>query len=208
MSVPDSSSDFSSLHVAVLAGGPGSERAVSLNSAKGVVGALTGRVKKVTLVDVSGPDFELPYDADLAFNVIHGTYGEDGELQAELQRRGIRYTGAREVSSRLAFDKIASKARFREAGVQTPGEWIMNVSEATVGKVTFPCVVKPPREGSSVGVHILQDESGWDAAVADAAKYGADLLVEEFISGKELTVGIVGDLALPVIHIQPRSGFY
>ena len=81
----DSAVDISQLHVAVLAGGPGSERAVSLNSAKGVVGALTGRVGKVTLVDVTGPDFVIPGGNDLAFNVIHGTYGEDGELQAELR---------------------------------------------------------------------------------------------------------------------------
>jgi D-alanine-D-alanine ligase len=157
---------------------------------------------------VTGPDFVLPEGTNLAFNVIHGTYGEDGELQAELQRRGVSYTGARELSSRLAFDKIASKERFRNAGVQTPGEWILPASAAPASAVTFPCVVKPPKEGSSVGVHILETPDGWDAAVADAAKFGPELLVEEFISGKELTVGIVGNLALPVIHIQPRSGFY
>lgn len=203
-----SAPDFASLHVAVLAGGPGSERAVSLNTAKGVVNALTGRVASVSLVDVTGPDFVLPAGTNLAFNAIHGTFGEDGDLQAELERRGIRYTGAREASSRLAFDKIASKARFRTAGVRTPVEWVLRADEASAESVTFPCVVKPPREGSSVGVHILQTPEGWDAAVADASKYGADLLVEEFVAGKELTVGIVGDLALPVIHIQPRSGFY
>jgi D-alanine-D-alanine ligase len=201
-------SNFAALQIAVLAGGPGSERAVSLNTAKGVVNALTGRVASVTLVDVTGPDFVLPEGTNLAFNAIHGTFGEDGDLQAELQRRGIRYTGAREASSRLAFDKIASKACFREAGVRTPAEWILPAADARAEQVVFPCVIKPPREGSSVGVHILQTPEGWDAAVADAAKYGPDLLVEEFVAGKELTVGIVGDLALPVIHIQPRSGFY
>ncbi len=202
--------DFSQLHVVVLAGGPGSEREVSLNSAKGVVGALEGRVGRVTLVEVRDSDFALPGDTDVAFNVIHGTYGEDGELQAELARRGVAYTGAREESSRLAFDKIASKAAFRRADVRTPGEWILTREEAMAAadRVTFPCVVKPPREGSSVGVHIVQDASAWEAAVSDAVKYGPDLLVEEFIAGKELTVGVLGDEALPIIHIQPRSGFY
>lgn len=204
------SPDLSQLHVAVLAGGPGSEREVSLNSAKGVAGALEGKVGKVTLVDVKDTNFSLPDDADIAFNVIHGTYGEDGELQAELERRGIPYTGAREASSRLAFDKIASKQAFRGAGVQTPGEWILDRDEAmaAVERVNFPCVVKPPREGSSVGVHIVQKPDEWEAAVADASKFSRDLLVEEFISGKELTVGVVDDEALPIIHIQPRSGFY
>ncbi|MCB1063340.1 MAG: D-alanine--D-alanine ligase [Verrucomicrobiae bacterium] len=202
--------DYSKLRVAVLAGGPGSEREVSLNSAKGVVGALQGRVGEVTLVDVKDSSFVVPAGTDVAFNVIHGTYGEDGELQAELQRRGIPYTGAREESSRLAFDKIASKVRFREAEVQTPSEWILQTAEAlaAIDEVTYPCVVKPPREGSSVGVHIVQDRAGWEAAVADAGQFSTDLLVEEFVSGKELTVGILGDEALPVIHIQPRSGFY
>ena len=206
----DPTPDPSQLNVAVLAGGPGSEREVSLNSAKGVKGALEGRVGSVTLVDVKGPDFKLPAGTDIAFNVIHGTFGEDGDLQSELERRGVPYTGAREASSRLAFDKIASKARFRESGVQTPGEWIVPVEEAgsAQSEVTFPCVVKPPSEGSSVGVHILQEADAWEAAVEDAGQFCDELLVEEFIVGKELTVGVLDDTALPVIHIQPRSGFY
>ena len=202
--------DLSSLNVAVLAGGPGSEREVSLNSAKGVMEALEGGVGRVQLVDVKGNEFELPDGTDIAFNVIHGTYGEDGGVQAELEKRGVPYTGAREASSRLAFDKIASKARFREEGVQTPGEWILPVESAleASAEVSFPCVVKPPSEGSSVGVHIVQEPSGWQAAIEDAGRFCESLLVEEFISGKELTVGVLDDQALPVIHIQPRSGFY
>lgn len=198
-----------SLKVAVLAGGPGSEREVSLASAKGVVGALEGRVAQVTLVDVKGPDFELPAGTDLCFNVIHGTFGEDGQLQAELERRGIPYTGARRASSETAFDKVLSKQRFVDAGVITPRSEVIYASRpAEIPSIGIPCVVKPPREGSSVGVHLVRAVDQWAAAFADAAKYSDDLLVEELISGKELTVGIVGDQVLPVIHIQPRSGFY
>lgn len=198
------------LHIAVLAGGPGSEREVSLASAKGVVGALEGRVGKVTLVDVHGPDFELPAGTDLGFNVIHGTFGEDGQLQAEMERRGIPYTGARRFSSETAFDKVLSKQRFLDAGVITPGSEVIYASKSDQppAAIGIPCVVKPPREGSSVGVHLVRSADQWPAAFADAAKYSDDLLVEELISGKELTVGIVGDQVLPVIHIQPRSGFY
>lgn len=204
------SKSIESLHIAVLAGGPGSEREVSLASAKGVVGALEGRVGKVTLVDVHGPDFELPVGTDLAFNVIHGTFGEDGQLQAEMERRGVPYTGARRVSSETAFDKVISKERFLDAGVITPASAVIHASKTdqVPASVGIPCVVKPPREGSSVGVHLVRSAEQWPAAFADAAKYSDDLLVEELISGKELTVGIVGDLVLPVIHIQPRSGFY
>lgn len=201
---------LNTLHIAVLAGGPGSEREVSLASAKGVVGALEGRVGKVTLVDVHGPDFELPAGTDLGFNVIHGTFGEDGQLQAEMERRGIPYTGARRVSSETAFDKVLSKQLFLDAGVITPASEVIYASKSDQpsAAIGIPCVVKPPREGSSVGVHLVRSADQWPAAFADAAKYSDDLLVEELISGKELTVGIVGDQVLPVIHIQPRSGFY
>jgi len=198
------------MHVAVLAGGPGSEREVSLASAKGVVKALEGKVGKVSFVDVTDLDFVLPEGTDLGFNVIHGTFGEDGVLQAEMERRGIPYTGARRASSEVAFDKVLSKERFIAAGVITPGSVVIMVDSADLPPlaVGIPCVVKPPREGSSVGVHLVHTADQWAAAIADAAKYSPDILVEELITGKELTVGVLGDQVFPVIHIQPRSGFY
>ncbi|MAS92532.1 MAG: D-alanine--D-alanine ligase [Verrucomicrobiales bacterium] len=212
------------MHVAVLAGGPGSEREVSMASAKGVASALEGKVGKVSFVDVSGIDFELPEGTDVAFNVIHGTFGEDGQLQAELERRGIPYTGARRESSEIAFDKVLSKDRFIAASVSTPASEVILVGDGATApgevavpgvrnapaqsSVGIPCVVKPPREGSSVGVHLVHTEEEWSAAIEDAVKYSNDVLVEQLITGKELTVGIVGDEALPIVHIQPRSGFY
>ena len=108
------------MHVAVLAGGPGSEREVSMASAKGVAGALEGKVGKVTFVDVQDANFELPEDTDVAFNVIHGTFGEDGALQAELDKRGVIYTGARQKSSEAAFDKILSKRHLLPPGSPLP----------------------------------------------------------------------------------------
>lgn len=202
------SRDLSKLHVAVLAGGPGSEREVSLASGKGVAGALENAVGKVTLVDVPGPGFDLPESTDICFNVVHGTFGEDGEIQAELHSRGVAFTGARENSSRLAFDKVLSKKRFVEAGVCTPRSSVIEASEVAQSPFGLPCVVKPPREGSSVGVHLVNETPEWQTAVKDAARYSTDILVEELIVGKELTVGVVGDEALPIVHIQPRSGFY
>ena len=196
------------LHVAVLAGGPGTEREVSLASAEGVVGAIQGKVGKVTLLDVKGPDFELPEGTDLGFNVIHGTFGEDGGLQAEMKKRGVPITGEGELESRLAFDKVLSKNRFIERGVCTPKSCVVDLKNGGENEVGLPCVVKPPREGSSVGVHLVHTLEEWDAAVADAGKYSDDILVEQLIIGKELTVGIVGDEVFPVVHIQPRSGFY
>ena len=198
------------MHVAVLAGGPGSEREVSLASAEGVVGALEGKVARVTLVDVKGPDFQLPDGTDIGFNVIHGTFGEDGALQREMEKRGVPYTGARALSSEIAFDKVTSKKRFLAEDVSTPASEVVLLDEGKIGlgSVGIPCVVKPPREGSSVGVHLVENEVEWEAAIVDAGKYSNDVLVEQLIRGKELTVGIVGDEVLPVIHIKPRSGFY
>jgi D-alanine-D-alanine ligase len=198
------------MHIAVLAGGPGSEREVSLASARGVVKALEGRVGKVSFVDVHGVDFVLPEGTDLGFNVIHGTFGEDGVLQAEMERRGVPYTGARRVSSEVAFDKVLSKERFVAAGVITPASVVIMLESAAMppAAVGIPCVVKPPREGSSVGVHLVHTAAEWDAAISDASKYSPDILVEELITGKELTVGVLGDEVFPIIHIQPRSGFY
>ncbi|MDF1824207.1 MAG: D-alanine--D-alanine ligase [Verrucomicrobiales bacterium] len=201
---------LSEMKVAVLAGGPGSEREVSLASAKGVVGALEGKVGEVVLVDVREHDFDLPEGTDIGFNVIHGTFGEDGSLQAVMEKKGVPYTGAREASSRVAFDKILSKDRFLAAGVSTPASEtvILEGDEASPGSVGIPCVVKPPREGSSVGVHLVHNEEEWGAAIEDAANFSKDVLVEQLITGKELTVGILGDEVFPIVHIQPRSGFY
>ena len=195
--------------VAVLKGGPGSEREISLASAKGVTQALIEAGATVQEVDVTGPDFEVPSDTEIAFIVIHGTFGEDGEIQAILDEKGIPYTGAGEASSRVAFDKVLSKEKFIAAGVPTPGSESVDLSGETVEtSLAVPLVVKPPREGSSVGVTIVKSESELEDAFAEAAKYGADALVEDYIEGKELTVGVLDGEALPVIHICPRDGFY
>jgi D-alanine-D-alanine ligase len=194
--------------IVVLKGGPGNERSVSLESAKSVVSALTSLGAEVTEVDVQGDDFELPDDVDVAFNVIHGTYGEDGRLQRALEKRGIVYTGARALSSVLAFDKVLSKKQFVENDVPTPAYEVIDLARNQPIRMEAPLVIKPPREGSSVGVHIVKQADQLFAAVEDVRKYGDDALVEKFIPGRELTVGIVGDRALPVVEIKPTDGFY
>ncbi len=195
--------------IAVLMGGPGSERDVSLASGESVARALEGRGAHVLEVDVQSEEFEVPDDVDVAFNVIHGTFGEDGALQRLLNSRRLPYTGAGASSSELAFDKGLSKKRFIEHGVPTPAfEFIAAAAAGSLPSMPVPLVIKPPREGSSVGVHIVREEADLAAAVEDAAKYDEIAMVEEFIDGKELTVGVLDGEALPVVHIQPRSGFY
>lgn len=195
--------------IAVLMGGPGSERDVSLASGAAVTEALRSLGLDVTPVDVTSTSLELPAGTGLAFNVIHGTFGEDGRLQAQLEELGVPYTGAGVESSRRAFDKSLAKAIFLEAGVPTPRSEILDLSQGPrQPSFTPPFVVKPPREGSSVGVHIVRDAAEAEARIADTARHGSDVLVEEFIDGLELTVGILDDEALPVIHIIPPDGVY
>ena len=194
--------------IAVLKGGPGSERAVSLKSAESVIEALILLGAVVCVVDVAAADFVVPGDAIVAVNMIHGTFGEDGQLQKILEERGIPYTGAGLASSKVAFDKILSKEKFIAAGVATPRSQILKLDGSDTLSLNLPVVVKPPREGSSVGVHIVRTEAELAAALDDAKRFGGETLIEEFIEGKELTVGVIGGVALPVIHIEPESGFY
>lgn len=205
MSLPS----LSSIKIAVLMGGPGSERQVSLASGNAVIKALQSLGLNAVGVDVTGTTLDLPAGTGLAFNVIHGTFGEDGQLQEILEKMGIPYTGAGVQSSRTAFDKNLAKAAFVAAGVPTPRAEIIDVSAGPkLPSFSAPFVVKPPREGSSVGVHIVRDSASAVAAMADAAKYSDDILVEEFIEGMELTVGILNDQALPIVHIIPPEGVY
>ena len=198
--------DLTNIPVAVLMGGPGSERKVSLKSGEGVVEALRSIGAAVTAVDVAGEDFIVPAGTRVAFNVIHGTFGEDGQVQRILESRGIPYTGEGVRGSELAIDKIASKRRFVERGVPTAKSEI--IRDGARPSLPPPLVIKAPKEGSSVGVFIVKTQAELEDALAQGWKFGNELLVEEFIAGKELTVGIVGDLALPVIEIRALKDFY
>ena len=193
--------------IALLMGGPGSERDVSLSSGQGVLEALRGEgFTDVPPVVVDSERPAIPEGTELCYNIIHGTYGEDGGLQSYLEELGIPYTGAGSETSRKCFDKVLSKKDFIAHNVPTPLS--ETLSPGLKPAMPLPCVVKPPCEGSSVGVHIVNTEDELDAALADAARYGKEILVEEYIKGKELTVAIFNGEALPVVHICPRSGFY
>jgi D-alanine-D-alanine ligase len=192
--------------IAVLMGGPGSERDVSFASGKGVANALRSLGAEVTEVDIKGPDFELPHGIDLAFIGLHGTFGEDGQVQRILEDRGVAYTGEGAAESELAFDKIRSKEAFRQHDVATPYWQIVTIGQRPT--IPIPFVIKAPRQGSTVGVHIIKNEREIDAAIADAGKYDRELLIEKFVPGRELTIGILGEQALPILEIIPKGGFY
>ncbi len=200
--------DITGQKIAVLFGGPGSERQVSVKTAESVVAALKSKGAEVIEVDVTGPDFVVPEGILVAMNLIHGTFGEDGQIQAILEERGIPYTGAGVQSSRVAFDKNQSKEKFIAAGVPTPRSQNYPLDGSTPLAISIPLVSKPPREGSSVGVYICRTEADWTKAEEEAKTFGSTTLVEEFVEGKELTIGILGDQVLPIIHIEPVEGFY
>lgn len=194
--------DLTGKKIAVLMGGPGNERKVSLASGAGVANALRGLGADVTEVDVAGAEFDLPAGTEIAFNVIHGTFGEDGQVQRILEARGVRYTGEGVAGSEIAIDKIATKQRFLERGVPTAGFEILRDGAAPT--LSLPYVVKAPREGSSVGVYIVRDAGKVAETMREAWQFGRELLVEQFIRGRELTVGIIGDEALPAVEIRPK----
>jgi len=194
--------------IAVLKGGPGSERKVSLKSAESVVEALRSLGAEVVEVDITDHDILVPDGVTVAVNIIHGTFGEDGQLQSILEEKGIPYTGAGVETSRVAFDKFLSKEKFIAAGVPTPRSQHLKLDGSQSLNLSLPVVVKPPREGSSVGVYIVRTEEELAKALEESRQFGEETLVEEFIEGKELTVGVIGDQVLPVIHIEPVSGFY
>jgi D-alanine-D-alanine ligase len=173
---------------------------------KGVAKALRSLGATVTEVDVKGADFTLPAETELAFIALHGTFGEDGQVQRILEERGVPYTGEGVSESELAFNKIKSKYAFQQHEVPTPYWQIITAAQRPT--IPIPFVIKAPRQGSTVGVHIIRNEREIEAAIADAATYDRELLVEKFCAGLELTVGILGDQALPIIEIIPKGGFY
>ncbi len=148
-------------------------------------------------------------DADLVFNALHGGDGENGTIQAILDSAGVRYTGSGALGSALAMDKDLSKTLFRAAGVRTP-DWLMAPAPADQVEVTLgmPVIVKPSKQGSTVGLTLVKERAALPAAVALAYQHDDEVMLERFIAGREFTVGILGDDALPVGEIIPKNELY
>jgi D-alanine-D-alanine ligase len=193
-------------HISVLMGGISAEREVSLRTGAACVTALREAGYDVSEVVVENENFVIPDGTDLAFISLHGTFGEDGQVQDILNARGIPFTGASAEVSRITIDKEKTKAKFREHGVPTPaGQLVKQQDEITV---PLPVFIKPNTQGSSVGSRSASTREELTAAVADALKYDSAVLVEQLIQGKELTVGVLGDQVLPIVEIHPLDGFY
>jgi len=148
-------------------------------------------------------------DAEVVFLALHGGEGEDGTVQALLDMAGVRYTGSGHLASALAMDKDLSKVLFRAAGVQT-ADWLMAPQSGALVEQSLglPVIVKPSKQGSTVGLSVVRDIADLDAAVAEAFRYDDEVMIERFIAGRELTVGVLGDVALPVGEIKPLKELY
>ncbi|MDZ4199350.1 MAG: D-alanine--D-alanine ligase [Kiritimatiellia bacterium] len=193
--------------VAVLMGGWSAEREVSLRSGAAVLEGLKDAGYGAEGVDLRSPKFELPEGTQAVFIALHGEFGEDGGLQAILQTRGIPYTGMGPEASRVAFDKSLTRDRLSAAGVPVPpGVTLDRPSEKP--PLPLPLVVKPSRQGSSVGCGFVFQPDEWAEALTEAFRYDRKVVVETFIEGSELTVGFVGDEVLPVIEIRAPGGRY
>jgi D-alanine-D-alanine ligase len=195
------------LNITVMLGGPSAEREVSLRSGAAVVAALRSLGASVQQVDPREPSWELPSKTDVVFLALHGEYGEDGTVQEKLEQLGVPYTGSGPEGSRVAFDKILAKQRFLAAGVptarfevfETPGvPWPAGWNP--------PVVLKPVCQGSSIGLQFVDKVEQWEAALAESFRFDSRVLMEEKIEGRETTVGILGERALPVVEIRVHSG--
>lgn len=207
--------------VAVLMGGTSNERAVSLVSGRNVADALAARgAYDVVPVVLDADDLgALPADTEACYIALHGGWGEDGGVQAALDARGVPYTGPGAAASRTAMDKIATKRILDAAGVPNAPWAVVDAPDAAC-PLPFPCVVKPPMDGSSVGISRVRDASDWPAALKLALDTDAGFrartgrggtpraLVEAFIPGREMTVGVIGRDVLPVVEICAPGGWY
>jgi D-alanine-D-alanine ligase len=203
------------IHVAVLMGGWGNERPVSLMSGNGVADALERVGYKVTRIDMDrNVAMRLAeVKPDVVFNALHGTPGEDGTVQGMLDLMGIKYTHSGMVTSVIAIDKELTKQRLVPAGIPMPkGTIVKSESLYTADPLPRPYVLKPINEGSSVGVAIVAEGGNYGNPIArDAAgpwQEFDELLAEPFIKGRELTVAVLGGKSLCVTELKPKSGFY
>ncbi len=204
-------SELKKRRIGVLLGWLSAEREVSLNTGRGVHRALVEKGYDAVAIDWSrGRDLTELLRAErveLVWNALHGTYGEDGAVQGLLECLGIPYTGSGITASAVAMDKIVSKRLFDHAGIPTP-EWRLLQPGDPMPDLGWPCVVKPSREGSTVGVTIVKDASGFDDAVALARRCHGETLVERFVAGREASVGILDGEVLGTVEIRPRRAFY
>lgn len=205
-----------SRRIAVLMGGVSDEREVSLRSGRAVADALRSKGHEVIEVDITAEDISEVVQAhpDVAFIALHGRFGEDGGVQALLEDAGITYTGSDSRASRAGMDKMASKCFFITYDIPTPPFRLVTNTQGwsqideAIAEAGLPLVVKPLRQGSSIGVSIAHTQDEVVVALAKAFRYGHQALLERYIHGREFTVGVLDGVALPVVELRTAQPFY
>lgn len=203
-------------NVVVLMGGVSPEHDISIRSGNAVAQALRDAGFTVSCIDVKDEKIdELDQrETDIAFIALHGYFGEDGGVQQLLESKGIPYTGSGVSASKLAMDKLAAKKCFAETGLQVPDHVAVTefqeLSEIQheIMRLGLPVILKPTRNGSSIGISIVKDIAHLQMALKNAFEFGYEVLIEKYIKGRELTVGILDDKALPIIEIKPAMEFF
>ncbi len=205
--------EFKTKKIGVLMGGLSAEREVSLNSGRAVLGALQERGYNSVPLDV-GRDISRQLQdqrIEVAFICLHGRFGEDGAIQGLLEIMGIPYTGSGVLASALAMNKIVAKVVFAANGLTVAPYMVLREEDRfdpDVAGFDLPIVVKPSQEGSSVGVSIVRNPEGLAPAMTDAFRYDDEILVENYIQGREVQVGILANRAVGAIEIVPKREFY
>ena len=198
--------------VGVLMGGFSAEREISLMSGKGVYEALLSLGVDAHAVDVGEDLLDVlgREKFDRVFNILHGSFGEDGKIQGILEFLKIPYTGSDVLASAVSMDKVMSKHIFRDCGISTPEFVVLNLAKPIFSQVQalgLPIVIKPVKEGSAIGVSKVSDYEELEAAIEKAGPYG-QIMAERWVAGEEFTVGIIGSEILPAIRIEVAQGFY
>lgn len=202
--------------IAVLMGGISHEREISLKTGRGISDALRSLDYNVFEIDTAENfmDYLKKIKPAVAMIALHGKYGEGGQIQGVLEIMGIPYTGSGVLASSLSLDKGKSKDFLKYLGVRTPDYVVIdtesNIDEILLKKLEYPIVVKPCHEGSSLGFSLVQNRKELAVAVAKAAEYENHILIEQYISGRELTVGLIGDppMVLPPVEIIPGHNVF
>lgn len=202
--------DKAGLRIGVLMGGPSAERDVSLRSGRAITEALSNKGYNAVPIEIWLPtrDELKSANIDVAFIALHGTFGEDGQIQAILEELKISYTGSKVKASQFGMDKIVSRKLFKKAKLNVPEYYVIENGTRPEIKFTMPIVVKPAAQGSSVGISIIDNVEELDSAIKEAFKFGEEALLERFIHGSELTVGMLDDKPLPVVQVVPKRRYY
>jgi D-alanine-D-alanine ligase len=196
--------------IGVLYGGLSSERKISIKSGESVLNTLKKLKLNVCGIDVDKNVIEKikKEKIDIAYIALHGSIGEDGTIQGMLEMLGIPYTGCGVFASAVSMNKDISKKLFKYAGILTP-KWRTFKKFETIPKIRkYPIIIKPIAQGSTIGITVVKTSSQFTNAVKEAFKYGKEIIIEQFIQGKEITVGILNGEVLPIIEIIPNGKFY